>query len=109
MLKIIFELIKQPLGLPINVIYEYIILIILNEIAFRIAWDASPGGRWGSLIHWIVRIPTFLVIWFTAYCAIVIGKWIIINWLTIVIVSILSGILIGFIKYTLYQKRINGN
>ena len=36
MYKFIFELITDPLGLPISVIWEYIILIIINEIAFEL-------------------------------------------------------------------------
>lgn len=67
MYKIIFELLTNPLGLPISALYEYLILLILNEIAFQIAWNTSPGGRFGWEIHWAVRIPAFIILWAIIY------------------------------------------
>ena len=43
--KIIFQLITNPLGLPISALWEYIILIVINNIAFQIAWSVSPGSN----------------------------------------------------------------
>jgi hypothetical protein len=67
--KFIFTLLTDPLGLPISPIWEYVILAILNEIAFKIAWNVSPGGAWGSEIHWAVRIPFFCVMWAITYAS----------------------------------------
>ena len=92
MYKFIFEIITDPLGLPISSIWEYIILLILNEITFCIAWKASPGGICGSEIHWAVRIPAFIVLWAIAYGLIFFAKWICANW--IIILSILVSILV---------------
>ena len=91
MYKFIFEIITDPLGLPIPVIWEYVILFLLNEIAFRIAWNASPGGKWGSEIHWAIRIPTFIVLWGITYGVINIVKWLWTNW--VLVLSILGGII----------------
>ena len=101
----IFDLITDPLGLPISPIWEYIILIVLNEIAYRIAWYASPGGRFGSEIHWAVRIPTFVIIWAITYAIIAIVKWIFANW--IIILSILGAIIIisGVIAIIVLRRR----
>ena len=92
MYKFIFEIITDPLGLPISLVWEYIILLILNEIAFCIAWKASPGGIFGSEIHWAVRIPAFIVLWAITYGLIFFGKWICANW--IIILSILLSIVV---------------
>lgn len=102
MYKVIFELIKCPLGLPISPLYEYVLLLIINRIAFQLAWDKSPGGKWGSTIHWVVRVPVFLVIWVITYFVIFVVKWLIANWFQAVCIIIglviLSGLIIMFIK-----------
>ena len=90
MYKFIFEIIVDPLGLPISVIWEYIILLFLNEIAFQMAWNSSPGGKWGSEIHWAVRIPTFIFLWAITYGVIYTAKWLWTNW--ILVLSILGSI-----------------
>ena len=92
MYKLIFKIIADPLGLPISSIWEYAILFILNEIALQIAWNASPGGEWGSEIHWAIRIPTFIILWGFTYSLISVVKWLLINWE--LVLSILAGIVI---------------
>ena len=66
-------------GLPIDALYEYVIFLVLNFIAYKIAWDASPGGRWGSEIHWSVRIVVFAVLWAITYGVIAAVKWLLEN------------------------------
>ena len=39
MFKFIFDLITEPLGLPIEWYYEWIILLVIGEIAYRVAYD----------------------------------------------------------------------
>lgn len=79
MFKFLYEIIIDPLGLPIGIMEEYIILIIINEIAFQIAYDKVGGmyhSGWitskaeGSLIHWLVRSVIFVAIWFLLRAAI---------------------------------------
>jgi len=104
MYKLIFELITSPLGLPISVLWEYIILLVISEIAFQIAWKASPGGRWGSEIHWAVRIPTFIILWAITYGVIVFVKWFSANWILMLsIIGIL--VLIAGITTLIYTVR----
>ena len=91
MYKAIFELLKEPLGLPVSPLYEYLLLFILNEIAFQVSWNASPGGKWGSDIHWLVRVPTFIVMWIILYTVIFVGNWLLANWILV------GSILIAFI------------
>jgi len=91
MLKFIFTILTDPLGLPINALWEYLILLILNEIAFRIAWEASPGGFGGSTIHWTVRTISFVVMWAVAYGIITAVKWIFAHW--VLVLSVLGAVL----------------
>lgn len=92
MLKAIFELFTSQLGLPTNIILEYILTTLIGSIAYCIAWNVSPGGPAGSFIHWIVRLITFVAFWGCTYVLIAFVKWIIQNWIIalIIVVSILS-------------------
>ncbi|MBM7562768.1 hypothetical protein [Fusibacter tunisiensis] len=99
MFKFLFNILTDPLGLPIPVIYEYIIIFIISLIAFKLAWDASPGGKYGSLIHWIVRLIATIVIWSITYLFIILIKLIISNWIIVLSLLAIIGtiILIKFI------------
>lgn len=92
MYKFLFGLFTDPLSLPINPLYEYIILVIIGIIAFNIAWEISPGGEWGSLIHWSVRLIVFVILWAITDLAIIAIQWLINNWILtlIIIVGIIA-------------------
>lgn len=105
MYKFIFELITSPLGLPLPVLSEYIILIIIHEIAFQIAFNSSSGGKWGSEIHWAIRIPTFIILWLLVYGFISLIKWLFRNWILILTIIGLIIVILGIIL--IIKKRIN--
>ena len=86
----IFDFLTDPLGLPIHPLWEYLFLFVIGIIAFKIAWDISPGGTFGSLIHWGARLGVFVLMWLLVYGIIAICKWLFTNW--VIIVSILGGI-----------------
>ena len=95
MYSLIFDILTDPLGLPINDLWEFAILAVIGKIAFSIGWEASPGGIFGAIIHWIVRLLAFFALWAITYAVIVAVQWLIANWLMVLIilvsVSILSG------------------
>ena len=104
--KVIYEILISPLGLPLPIIWEYILLAIIEGIAFRIAWNVSPGGPAGSLIHYLVRIPAVFIFWAFAYAIIAFAKWIIQNWIIALCVTI--GILVliyAIVIFTKYAKK----
>ena len=85
MFKAVFELITEPLGLPIPWYYEWIILYIVGKIAYVIAYtkvgilyhtDIISGKTLGSFFHWIIRLFYWIVIWAIIYGAIWIGKFV---------------------------------
>ena len=64
MFKFIFDLATEPLGLPIEWYYEWIILAVIGYIAYLIAYDKIgslyhgdfiSGRATGSFFHWIIR------------------------------------------------------
>ena len=85
MFKFIFELATEPLGLSIEWYYEWIILLVIGEIAYHVAYDkvgalyhsGSISGRAaGSFIHWIIRTVVFVAVWAVTYGVIWIGKFV---------------------------------
>ena len=100
-LSFLFDRITDPLGLPIAGYWEWIILAIIAfsayAIAFRAVGDLYDGGMIsgsadGSILHWIIRLIVFVVIWAVTYFVIWLAKLIFAHWL--LIVSILGGILV---------------
>ena len=108
MYKLIFELLTDPLGLPINALWEYFILLIIGAISFSVGWEISPGGRFGSIIHWFVRLIAFFALWAITYGAISAYQWFIAHWIacTAVLLGIFAVIIIVIlVKKRLYRKQ----
>ena len=100
-LSFLFDRITDPLGLPIAWYWEWIILAVIELAAFAIAFRAVgdlydggmiSGSTAGSILHWIIRLIVFVVIWAVTYFVIWLAKLIFAHWL--LIVSILGGILV---------------
>lgn len=85
MFKFIFDLITDPLGLPIEWYYEWIILLVIGGIAYRVAYykvgvlyhtGSISGKSAGSFFHWIIRTGVFVAMWAISYGMIWIGKFV---------------------------------
>lgn len=85
MFKFIFDLATEPLGLPIEWYYEWIILLVIGKIAYHIAYhkvgvlyhSGSISGRSaGSFVHWIIRTVVFMTSWAVIYGVIWLGKFV---------------------------------
>ena len=92
MYKFIFDLLTDPLGLPINDLWEYLVLTIIGFFAFTIGWEVSPGGTFGSLIHWLVRLFAFFGLWAVTYAVISDIQWSVSHW--VITLCILTGIVL---------------
>ena len=66
-MKALFDLLTSPFGLPINILYEYVILAFVGLIAFRLAYYLA--GRFGMdseerrFLHWFFRFIIFVALW----------------------------------------------
>ena len=81
MLKLCYTLLTDPLGLPIEPLWEYVILLIVGEIVHEIAWSASPGGAFGSLIYWVTKLIALVAIWAVLYAIIAAVQFVIAHWI----------------------------
>lgn len=85
MYKFIFELITEPLGLPIEWYKEWLLLWAINEIAFKVAFDrvgglyrgGMSGKSAGSFFHWLIRTIVFVAMWAVTYGVIKIVEFVI--------------------------------
>ena len=100
MLKLFYSLLTDPLGLPIEPLWEYIILLLVGEIVHEIAFYVSPGGTFGSLIYWVTKLIAFAAIWAVLYAIIAIIKFIIAHWIWFAIGGgVLLAVAVGLIIY----------
>lgn len=106
MLKLLYTLLTDPLGLPIEPIWEYIILLVIGEIVHEIAFYVSPGGRFGSLIYWVTKLVAFAAIWAVLYAVIVVIKFIIAHWIWF---AIGGGILVAVVVGLLIYSKVSEN
>lgn len=100
----IFDKFTDPLTLPIEPLYEWIILGIIGLLAyaasFRLIGDmykdgSISGSSLGSLLHWGIRLLIFVATWLVVYWVIVIAQWIRAHWVLVLIV--LGGVLVLFV------------
>ena len=112
-LGFLFERMTDPLGLPIGVLEEYIVLLILGSVAYLIAYvkvgelyheGSITSKTEGSLMHWSIRVIVFFAIWAVLYCLIWLGKLIVRHWqiaLTVFVMMLLAGVIL----YTAFQRK----
>lgn len=96
-LKFLYERATDPLGLPINSVYEYIILAVIDFIAYKMAYDKVgdmyhdgwiDGKVAGSFFHWLIRVLLFVAVWFVVYSIIQVYFFVMANWhIVLMIVS----------------------
>ena len=103
MLKLFYTLLTDPLGLPIEPLWEYVILLIVGEIVHEIAWNASPGGTFGSLIYWVTKLIAFVAIWAALYAIIATVEFVIAHWIWFAIGAAI--IVVTVIAYTTWNQK----
>lgn len=87
MTKELFDLIVDPLGLPINGFYEYLIMAIVDAVAWRLAF-AETGflirigiitRREASDVHWTLRFIFYVAMWIILRIVIWVYRFVIAN------------------------------
>ena len=106
-MKVLYEILTSPLGLPISPILEWLILLAVGEIVHEIAWHVSPGGRWGSLVYWVTKLLAFVAIWAILYGIIVAIRFVIAHWIWFVIggAILLAGVIVWIVLNGKKEKK----
>ena len=85
MLKLLFEFLTSSFSLSENPISNYIIMAVVGYIAFLMAYnivgwfyytDIIEGKGVGQILHWVIRLFIFVIIYLIAAVAIRIYKWV---------------------------------
>lgn len=118
MFKFIFEILTDPLGLPIEWYWEYLILAVIGVVAYagayRCVGDMYSGGMIdgsisGSFFHWLIRLILFVVLWAVTYGIIAVVKWLTDNW--VLVLCIVDGVVavvgIATVIAIIIRKRKN--
>lgn len=123
--KFMFERLTDPLGLPLNPLYEYAILGVIGLIAYAIAYrkvgNMYHGGlidsrTSGSFFHWLIRLFLFVVMWLAIYGVIQGYYFVTANWQIILMIAgsvvgtamlcVLAVLAMRFVKK---HRAVNGN
>lgn len=123
--KFLFERATDPLGLPINALYEYIILAVIDAIAYGIAYskvgDMYHGGlisgrTEGSFFHWLIRLILFVGLWLLTYGAIQGYFFVTANWQIILMIAgsfagaaMLCTLAVTAVRLFKKHRTVNGN
>lgn len=123
--KFLFERATDPLGLPINALYEYIILAVIDAIAYGIAYskvgDMYHGGlisgrTEGSFFHWLIRLILFVGLWLLIYGAIQGYFFVTANWQIILMIAgsfagaaMLCTLAVTAVRLFKKHRTVNGN
>ncbi len=70
------EILTDPLGLPVNDLWEYAILAVIGILAFGLGWQVSSGGLIGVVMHWVARLLAFFVLWVAMYALLAAVQWV---------------------------------
>ena len=114
--KIFFEILTDPLGLPVNILTEYIILGVIGIIAFiisfRVVGNMYHGGQistrtGGSAAHWLIRLLFVVGAWAVTYGVIWVGKLIEAHWVT-ALISLAGILLTGCVTVLAVRNRHKG-
>lgn len=114
MFKVIFGFLTEPLGLPIEWYWEYLILAVIGVIAYTIAYN-TVGDMYradfiscrtsGSFFHWLIRLFVFAILWAVTYGAIWLVKLITANWQIVLMVSGIAAGVIGLSALATFLLR----
>ena len=123
--KFLFKRATDPLGLPINALYEYIILAVIDAIAYGIAYskvgDMYHGGlisgrTEGSFFHWLIRFILFVGLWLLTYGAIQGYFFVTANWQIILMIAgsfagaaMLCTLAVTAVRLFKKHRTVNGN
>lgn len=112
MLKFIFQYITNPLSINIDPIHEYIILFVIETIAYIVAFRKVgqlynrgfiSGSMIGSVIHWTIRLILFILMWIAINLIIKAYYFIYLHYKLICIILFIAFIIVVQFKSSKYM------
>lgn len=118
-LKPLFEILTGDVAVCDNIIYNYLIMLIVGEIAFRFAFSlvrdaydagAISGKTAGSVLHWIIRLVIYIVIAYLIRGAIWIYNFVtsVPHWVWWMCFGLIVGGMLAFVIIKYINERRGG-
>ena len=114
-IKQIFDILIDPLGLPLNCLLEYLILGIIGEIAFKATRSyigklyrrkIIHGKASGKVAHWGLRFLIYVSLWAAVRFLIFVVEWVKTNLLAaIIIFAAITVIVVATVIIYRYKFR----
>jgi len=108
----ILDFLTLPLSLPISPILDFIICLAIGEVAYQIAYSVAGehghSGRERFLLHWLIRIPLYFLIWCIACLLIIIVDFIKAHWIY-VLIALGVLLLIGITTLIIIKRKRKGD
>lgn len=108
----IIDFLSLPLSLPISPIWDFVICLVIGEVAYQFAYakagelGTSSGER--TLLHWLIRVPVYFILWAIACVVILVARFIKQHWITVLIVIGAIAFIVGLcftIRWLVKKKR----
>lgn len=112
-----FEQVTDPLALPLHPIAEWLILAVVHEVAYQLAYSKVggyyragiiSGGTVGSALHWFFRSIIFVAFWWAINVVIAVYMFITEHWRMILVATggVVLLVVVGVLMYkTMLQRR----
>ena len=107
----VWDFLTMPFDLPINPIFSYVGMAIIGAIAFILAYRITGeiGGSSGemTIIHWVLRLVIFVILWALVCGIIYLVRFVRDYWVYVVIaLCVLLFTLCGVFIYKHRNNRI---
>lgn len=109
-LSALFEGLTSTLGLPVDKVKEFAILLVIGAAAYLVAWIAVGRlyGRGiirsrtaGSIAHWVIRLAVFVGLWAYFYGLIWAIRLIQRHWVTAVCIA--AAVIVSIIVIVVFR------
>ena len=117
--KVVYEALGESLQLPVNnEILAAIIAAVIDQVAFRNAWNdvgflyrmgVISGRETGSFFHWLIRANRYFLMWGVTYVVIVTIQFVMQYWQMIVcglLFLMTTAAIVCIARHRLRAKRI---
>lgn len=100
----LFNLLTSPFGFPTTPVWSWLLSLIIGGIVHEIAWQVSPGGRFGSLIYWFTKLLAFIVVWAIMNGIIQIGRFVVGHWIWFIVgLLVIVAIILAWLAAQKYE------
>lgn len=115
-LKPLFDILTGDVAICDNILYNYIVMLIVGELAFRLAWNLVgdmyhigliSSKESGSFFHWTARLISYVCCAYLIRGVIWLYKFIVAvpHWAWWIVAGIIAAVIAAIMSVMLLRKR----